>query len=92
MNQTIDPDAVEIIEEDADSMQALLGREADAILLEDGLRPRRLRRAVREDAALARDWSRARAARLRGAIVAEPVRASFYALGLGLLTGLLIAR
>lgn len=81
------------IEADPDTTSAALDRRTDAILLEDrafGARP--LRQAVREDAAQARDWGRERAARLRGAVEAEPVRASLYALGLGVLIGLLVAR
>lgn len=54
--------------------------------------PRPLREAVREDAAMARDWGRERASRLRGAVETRPVRATLYALGLGVVIGLLIAR
>ena len=88
------PTNVEDIEDDADA-SAALDRRADAILAdaEDrsfGVRP--LRRAIREDAAEARDWSRSRADRLRGAVEAEPVKASLYALGIGVVIGLLAAR
>ncbi len=89
------PTSADDIEDDADSASARLTREADAILLTDEQRAfesRPLRRAVREDAAQARDWGRNRAARLRGAVEAEPVKASLYALGLGVVVGLLIAR
>lgn len=92
MTETYDPTAVEVVEEDADSATARLDREADAILQSDQAGPRPLRRAVREDAVLARDWGQARAARLRGAVEAEPVKASLYALGLGVVIGMLIAR
>lgn len=87
------PTTPDDIEADPDTTSAALDRQADAILLEDrafGARP--LRQAVREDAAQARDWGRARAARLRGAVEADPVKASLYALGLGVVIGLLIAR
>lgn len=70
-----------------------LEQQADAILLEDrAFAPRPLRQAVREDAALARNWGRERMVRARGAVEAEPVKASIYALGLGVMIGMLIAR
>ncbi|TPW04568.1 MAG: hypothetical protein FD125_1093 [bacterium] len=86
---------VEDITDEADSPAARLDRQADAILRaadarEEGVRP--LRQTVREDAALARDWSRQRARGARDAIQAEPVKATLYALGLGVVIGLLIAR
>jgi hypothetical protein len=80
------------IEADPDTASTVLDREADAILVEGRTFARPLRRAVREDAAQARAWARARATRLRGAVQAEPVRATLYALGLGVLIGLLVAR
>lgn len=92
MTQTYDPSAAEIVEEEAGSTSARLDRRADAILLKDALGPRPLRRALREDAGLARDWGRARAVRLRGAIEEKPVKATLYALALGVLAGVLIAR
>ncbi|MDI1326681.1 MAG: hypothetical protein PSV23_07755 [Brevundimonas sp.] len=88
------PTNVEDIEDDTDTSTAL-ERQADAILANDenrsfGAPP--LRQAVREDAATARDWSRNRVAGLRGAVEAEPVKASLYALGIGVVIGLLAAR
>lgn len=80
---------------DADGPSAVLERQADAILQEADARapgPRRLREAVREDAALARDWGRRSALRARQAVETEPVKATLYALGLGVVIGLLIAR
>ncbi|MDP3802468.1 hypothetical protein [Brevundimonas sp.] len=87
------PTTPDDIEADPDTASTVLDRQADAILLEGrtfGARP--LRQAVREDAARARAWGRERTTRLRGAVQAEPVRASLYALGLGVLIGLLVAR
>ena len=86
---------VEDIIDETDSPSTGLDRDADAILREAeareaGVRP--LRRAVREDAALARDWSRQKAINAREAVQAEPVKATLYALGLGVVIGLLIAR
>ncbi len=87
--------AVEDIEDGGDAASARLGREADAILRNEGMRSlgvRPLRQALREDAASARTWSRKRVERLRGAVQDEPIRATVWALGVGLLIGLLAAR
>lgn len=86
---------VEDITDETDSPSAGLDRDADAILREAdareaGVRP--LRRAIREDAGLARDWSRQKAVGARDAVQAEPVKATLYALGLGVVIGLLIGR
>lgn len=80
------------IEDNADSASARLDREADAILREGEGHARPLRRAVREDAGRVRDWGQARAARLRGSVEDEPVKATLYALALGVVIGLLISR
>ena len=92
MTRTYDLASAEIVEEDVDSSTARLDRRADAILLEDALGPRPLRRALREDASLARSWGQTRAIRLRTAVEAQPVKASLYALGLGVVIGMLAAR
>lgn len=86
---------IEDIEDAADTSTAALERRADAILADAearsfGARP--LRQAVREDAAGARDWSRSRVEGLRGAVEAEPMKATLYALGIGVVIGLLAAR
>lgn len=81
------------IDGDIDLPSDQLEREADAILLEDRtIGPRPLHEAVREDALAARDWGRTRAVRLRRAVEDEPIRATLYALGIGLVIGLLMAR
>lgn len=64
---------------------------ADEILAA-GTRPRPLRRAVREDAAEVRDWARHRGSEACEAIRDEPIRMTLYALGIGVLIGLLAAR
>lgn len=84
--------ADDIEEEDLDSTSARLDREADAILLEGEVHARPLRRAVREDAGLVRDWGQDRVSRLRGSVEAEPVKATLYALALGVVIGMLAAR
>ena len=87
------PTNVEDIEDDADTSTAALERQADEILAENrsfGARP--LRQAIREDALQARNWGRTRTERLRHAVEEEPVKASLYALGIGVVIGLLAAR
>jgi hypothetical protein len=89
------PTSPEDIVDDVDTDSARLEQEADAILAEGEARafgPRPIHEAVREDAAAARDWSRTRAERLRRVVEDEPVKASLYALGLGVVIGMLIAR
>ena len=68
-----------------------LEEEADAILVRDAS-PRPLHVAVREDAAEARAWAEERVKRARDAIRDEPLRATLYALGIGVIIGLLAAR
>ena len=64
---------------------------ADAIIAK-GASPRPIHEAVREDAAEARAWADRRVKRARDAIRDEPLRASLYALGIGVIIGLLAAR
>lgn len=68
-----------------------LDHQADAILAE-GVRPSPIHLAVREDAAEARIWADRRVKRARDAIRDEPMRASLYALAIGVIIGLLAAR
>lgn len=68
-----------------------LEREADAILAKE-VQPRPIHEAVREDAAEARAWAERRVKRARDAIRDEPTRATLYALGVGVIIGLLAAR
>lgn len=89
------PNSIDEIEDDSGGTTAELERRADAILAgaerqAAGSRP--LRQAVREDAAQARAWGRNRAGQLRGAVEAEPMKATLYALGIGVLIGILAAR
>lgn len=94
MTDAYSPDRrIDEIEDGDDTPSARLDRQADAILDEgrafaDGS----VRQAVREDAAEVRAWGRQRADRLRGAVEAEPVRASLYALGIGVVIGMLLRR
>lgn len=68
-----------------------LEQEADAIIARN-ISPRPLRQALREDAAEARAWADRGVKRGRDAIRDEPIRAGLYALGLGIVIGLLAAR
>jgi hypothetical protein len=80
---------------DADTPSARLDREADAILERDEMRSpgvRPVRQAIREDARLVRDWGKSRAGQLKHSVEEEPIRYSLYALGIGVLIGLLAAR
>ena len=88
------PAAPQNIDDGAGTMAAA-GRQADAGLRQGPDGPgdvRHLRQAVREDATAARDWGRNRAGRLKGAVGSDPVKASLYALGPGVLIGLLVSR
>lgn len=64
--------------------------------LEDGVdhpaREQGLRGAVRSDLEHGRDWARQRAERARGRIADRPVESTLYALGVGVLIGLLLRR
>lgn len=83
------------IDDALDSPTARLDREADAILQHDEMRSlgvRPLRQALKADARAVGDWGRARAGQLRHTVEEEPVRYSLYALGIGVLIGLLAAR
>jgi hypothetical protein len=64
---------------------------ADAIIAR-GVQPRPIHEAVREDVAEARAWADRRVKRARDTIRDEPMRASLYALGIGVIIGLLAAR
>lgn len=89
------PTTPEDIDDEVSPEQERLEQEADAILLEGEARafgPKPIHEAVREDAMAARDWSRARAERLRQAVEDEPMKATLYALGIGVVIGMLISR
>ncbi|GAA0869383.1 hypothetical protein GCM10009116_12190 [Brevundimonas basaltis] len=89
------PTRPEDIDEPVELESTRLEREADAILLEGEARtfgPRPIHEAVREDAEAARVWGRTRADRLRRAVEDEPMKATLYALGLGVVIGMLAAR
>lgn len=81
--------------DDSLSPSTKLDHEADAFLRQDEPRAFEappVRQAIKEDAARARAWGKARAGSLRHAVEEEPIRYSLYALGIGVLIGLLAAR
>lgn len=90
------PYGTDIVDDDQETPSARLDRQADALLRSDEDKtfgsPQPLRRAVREDAKAAADWSRTRAVRVRSAIEDEPVKSSVIALGVGVIIGLLLSR
>ena len=65
---------------------------SDTLHVNGSSRPASLRQAVREDLAEGRQWVQTRAERAQDAIRDEPIRTTLYALGVGLLIGLLIRR
>jgi len=89
-----DPYATESLADDIDDTSDLtserLSRQADDILAQD--RTTSLRQAVRDDLGQGREWARARAERARVAIHDDPIRSTAYALGIGVLIGLLLRR
>jgi ElaB/YqjD/DUF883 family membrane-anchored ribosome-binding protein len=96
MSDTTLSPSPEDLDETFDAPSATLDRQADD-LLRAGREPevRRVesvRAAAREDLQASRAWARARADRVQGAIQEEPLRATLYALGLGVLIGLLLRR
>lgn len=89
------PIADEIVDAD-DLRSARLEREADDLLARSEGRSyapvTSVREAVREDVRHGRDWARSRAVRARETIQDQPLRTAAYAIGAGVLIGLLIRR
>ena len=77
-----------------DDLTHRLDREADALLAEDQTRRpvSSVREAVREDAALLRDRAVERMETARDAVRDHPTQSTLYALGIGVLIGLLLSR
>lgn len=97
----IDPNLTTTFDDDAldTGPEAVRSRTAyDPIggLRDDGIdhpaREQGLRGAVRSDIENGRDWARHRAEQARSHIADRPVEATFYALGVGVLIGLLLRR
>ena len=90
-----DPYASAVSSEDiingASTESLRLEQQADAIIAK-GVRPSPIHLAVREDAAEARAWADRRVKRARDVIRDGPIRAGLYAVGIGVIIGLLAAR
>lgn len=86
----------EDIVDDADAERARLDRAGDRWMADaearSFARDQGLRRAVRSDLETGRDWARDRAVVARRRIEEEPLKATLYALGAGVLIGLLLRR
>jgi ElaB/YqjD/DUF883 family membrane-anchored ribosome-binding protein len=81
---------------DDDGMTRTLDAEADRLLLEGEqrafAREQGLRQALRSDIEAGRYWARDRATLARTAIEDQPMKATLYALGVGVLIGILLRR
>ncbi len=86
----------EDIVDDADDQRARLDQAGDRWMADaEGrafARAAGLREAVRSDIESGRDWARERAAVARARIEDKPMKATVYALGIGVLIGLLLRR
>lgn len=86
----------EDILDDADDQQASLDREGDRWMADPEARTfardAGLRRTVRADLETGRDWAKERAVIARARIEDRPLKATAYALGLGVVIGLLLRR
>jgi len=84
---------VDDIDDTVDSTSARLSGRADAILEGRAFdRTDSLRQAIRDDLSGGREWAAERAERARAVIQEEPIRAAAYAVGIGILIGLLLRR
>ena len=94
----INPNALsaEDILDDADESRARLDRAGDLWMAEGEARSfarsSGLRQAVRSDLETGRDWAKERAFLARTRIEEKPLKATIYALGLGVLIGVLLRR
>lgn len=88
--------SAEDILDDADDQRVRLDRAADRWMADaearSFAREQGLREAVRSDIATGRDWARERAFVARTKIEQKPLKATVYALGVGVLIGLLLRR
>lgn len=84
---------VDDLDDSTDSMSARLSGQADAILQERSFdQPASLRKAIGDDLSHGREWASERAQRARTVIQDEPVKSAAYAVGIGILIGLLLRR
>lgn len=84
---------VDDLDDTTDSLSARLSGQADAILEQRSFdQPESLRKAIRDDLTHGREWAGERAQHARMAIQDEPVKSAAYAVGIGILIGLLLRR
>lgn len=88
--------SAEDIVDDTDDQRARLDRAGDRWMADaetrSFAREQGLREAVRSDLETGKDWARERAFLARTRIEEQPLKASVYALGIGVLIGLLLRR
>lgn len=88
--------SAEDILDDADDQRVRLDRAGDRWMADAGARTfareQGLREVVRSDIETGRDWARERAFVARTKIERKPLKATVYALGVGVLIGLLLRR
>lgn len=88
--------SAEDIVDDADDQRVRLDQAGDRWMADAEARAfakeQGLRQAVRSDLETGRDWARERAVSARSKIEEEPLKATVYALGVGVLIGLLLRR
>jgi ElaB/YqjD/DUF883 family membrane-anchored ribosome-binding protein len=81
---------------DDGDMTSVLDAEGDRLLIEseqrEFAREQGLRQALRNDIETGRNWARDRATRVRTAIKDQPMKATLFALGVGVLIGILLRR
>ncbi len=86
----------EDIIDDADGQRARLDQAGDRWMADaearSFAREGGLRQAVRSDIETGRDWARQRAELAKSQIEEEPLKASLYALGIGVVIGILLRR
>lgn len=84
---------VDDVDDSMDSISSRLSRQADAILSGGAdERHERLRQAIRDDLGQGCHWAGEQARHARSVIRDEPIRAAAWAVGIGILTGLLLRR
>lgn len=93
MTDSVRDPSIEVVEQD-DDMTAALDRQADAFLeANEGRRPTvSIGESVRQDLEILRQNARSRSGEAREQIVAHPQKSVLYALGVGVLLGLILAR
>lgn len=94
LNPALNPE--DIVDDDGEDAARALDAEGDRLLVQGErrafARERGLRQALRSDFDSGRDWAREQASLARAAIEDQPLKATLYALGVGVLIGMLLRR